>query len=72
VKVSIRQITGNWDLGYVLDKHRLSSIYLGDNEYGRPQFDTTRSEAGEALFRLKYRSDWTQIDPLANQLAASI
>jgi predicted amidophosphoribosyltransferase len=72
VKVSIRQITGNWDLGYVLDKHALSSIYLGDNEYGRPQFNTTRSEAGEALFRLKYRDDWAQIDPLANQLASSI
>jgi predicted amidophosphoribosyltransferase len=72
VKVSIRQIIGNWDLGYVLDKHALSSIYLGDNEYGRPQFDTTRSEAGEALFRLKYRSDWTQVDPLANELASSI
>jgi len=41
--VNIREITGNWDQGYVLHKHVLSSIYLGENEYGHPQFDTTRS-----------------------------
>ncbi|SRR6266851_3374657 len=72
MKISIRQITGNWDLGYALDKHVLSSVYVGDNAYGHPQFDTTRSEVGEALFKLKYRDDWSQIDPLANQLASSI
>ena len=64
MKISIRQITDNWDLGYVLDKHAVSSVYIGENEYGHPQFDTTRSEAGEALFKLKYRSDWTQVDRL--------
>ena len=53
MKTVIRQITGSWDLGYVLDKHVLSSVYLGDNAYGHPQFDTTRSEVGEALYKLK-------------------
>jgi len=72
MKSSIRRIEGNWDLGYVLDKHVLSSTYLGENAQGHPQFDTTRSEVGEALFRLKYRSDWSQIDPLARELAVSI
>ncbi len=73
VDVSIRQITGNWDVGYALDKHVLSSIYRGDNEYGYP-FRNTRSEVGEALFKLKYRGDWAQVDPLAeaNELASSI
>lgn len=72
MRINIRQITGNWDLGFVLDKHVVSSSYIGDNEFGRPQFDTTRSEVGEALFRLKYRGDWHQLDPLARELAASI
>ena len=31
MKNSIRKIEGNWDLGYVLDKHSQSSIYTGDN-----------------------------------------
>jgi len=72
VKTSIKRITGNWDLGYALDKHVLSSVYLGDNAYGHPQFDTSRSEVGEALFKLKYRGDWAQVAPLANELAVSI
>jgi predicted amidophosphoribosyltransferase len=32
------------------------------------QFDTTRSEPGEALFQLKYRSDFKQVDPLAQAM----
>jgi len=52
MKVNIRKLDGSWDLGYALHKHTLSSIYLGDNEYGHPQFDTTRSEPGEALYQL--------------------
>ena len=72
MKTSIKQINGNWDLGYALDKHVLSSVFLGHNANGHPEFDTTRSEVGEALYQLKYRSDWNQVDPLANQLAVSI
>lgn len=72
MKVNVRQIKGPWDLGYSLDKHTISSTYLGDNEYGHPQYDTTRSEAGEALFQLKYRSDQSQVAVLARQMAASL
>ena len=31
MKNAVMKIEGNWDLGYVLDKHVLSSIYTGDN-----------------------------------------
>ena len=72
MNVNLRAICGNWDQGYVLDKHTLSSEYVGDNQYGHPQFDTKRSEAGEALFKLKYRSDKSQAAPLAAQVATSI
>ncbi|WP_454743956.1 hypothetical protein [Cupriavidus necator] len=53
MKTNLKQIFGNWDLGYALDKHTLRSTYIGDNEYGHPQFNTERSEPGEALFQLK-------------------
>jgi predicted amidophosphoribosyltransferase len=72
VKVSLRQIRGLWDEGWVLDKHSVSSEYLGENEYGHPHFNTTRTEVGEATFRLKYRNEWAQAKPLAQAIADNI
>jgi predicted amidophosphoribosyltransferase len=72
LKVALKQIKGVWDEGWVLDKHSVSSVYVGDNEYGRPQFDTTRTEVGEATFQLKYRNDWTQAKRLAQAIADNI
>ena len=39
----------------------ISSVYLGDNFDGQPQFDNERSEMGELINRLKYHSDETVI-----------
>lgn len=72
MQVAVRPLAGNWDSGYALHKHVLSSTYLGEDELGHPRFDNTRSEPGEALFKLKYRSDWTQVHPLAVQLQKSL
>jgi predicted amidophosphoribosyltransferase len=72
MNVNLKEICGNWDQGYVLDKHTLSSKYIGDNEHGHPQFETKRSAVGEALYQLKYRGDKTQATPLAAQVAKSI
>lgn len=72
MKVSVRGIIGNWDAGYVLDKHSLHSELMGENAQGHPIWHTTRTEAGEALFRLKYRGDFRQARPIAKQLAESI
>jgi len=69
--LNIKQIEGIWTLGYSLDKHTLSSTPIGPNEFGHMQFDTVRPEAGEALFQLKYRSDYSQVPIIAGQLHAS-
>jgi predicted amidophosphoribosyltransferase len=45
-----------------LDYHTLSSEFLGYDEFGRAVFDTKRSDIGELLYRLKYRSDKTVLD----------
>lgn len=58
------KIPGRWREGFVLDYHTLESIYVGDDEYGHPIFDTKRSEVGELLYRLKYRSDNSVLDDL--------
>jgi competence protein ComFC len=57
IKISPKQIKGKWTSGYALDFHTLSSEHIGDDEYGRPQFDTKRSDIGELLYRLKYKLD---------------
>lgn len=71
MNVNIKQIEGPWTLGYSLDKHTLSSTPIGSNQSGHMQFDTIRPEAGEALFQLKYRSDYSQVPIIADQLNVS-
>ncbi len=68
MKTNLKEIKGNWDLGFVLDKHTVRSVPIGNNEFGHMQFDTTRTEIGQALFQLKNRSDWKQVEPLAEEL----
>ncbi len=72
MKVHVKKLEGSWDAGFALDKHTLSSVYLGDDEFGHRQFDTTRSDPGEALFQLKYRGDWNQVGPLAAELQQTL
>ena len=72
MEISIKEVLGNWDLGYALDKHVLSSTYIGDNKYGHAEFDTKRSEVGESLYQLKCKGDWNQVEPLAEELARSV
>lgn len=72
MKLTIKEIHGNWDQGWVLDKHMLSSTYLGDDEHGRARFDSVRTEAGEATYQLKYKHDWSQVELLARSLADNI
>lgn len=72
LKVNLREITGNWDKGYALDKHSVSSTITGHNEYGHPIWHTIRTEAGEATFLLKYRSDWSQVEQLAQAIVDQI
>lgn len=68
MEVNLRELQGNWDAGFALHKHVLKSIPVGENQFGHMQFDTTRSEPGEALFQLKYRGDFDQVVPLAQAM----
>lgn len=60
------KLIGNWDEGYALDKHVIQSIPIGEDAYGHMQFDTTRSEIGELVYQLKYRSKIDNIEPIIN------
>lgn len=67
-----RQIFGNWREGFALDLHTLSSIFVGHDEFGRPRFESTRSEIGELLYRLKYNRDQSMVDEIAESAAGFV
>ena len=57
INISPIKLSNNWFEGFALDLHTLSSEFLGYDEFGHEVFDTKRSEIGELLYRLKYKSD---------------
>lgn len=54
-------IVGSWLYGVTLDVHSLHSSVSGLNPAGHTTFDTTRSELGELLYRLKYGGDLSAV-----------
>jgi competence protein ComFC len=60
-KFQPRRILGRWRDGYALNLHSLNSTPVGHNEFGHMQFETTRSELGQLLYRLKYGADQTVV-----------
>jgi predicted amidophosphoribosyltransferase len=68
MKVDLKELEGEWEAGWALDKHTLKSTYIGDDSSGRAQFETVRSEAGEALFQLKYRHQKARAELLARAI----
>lgn len=68
--INRQKIYGNWVSGVALDVHTVSSVHLGINELGHDVFDTTRSELGELLYRLKYRGDKSAAQEIIDTTAA--
>src|SRR5258706_1393090 len=61
VAISPIRILGRWQAGFALDYHIVSSVYVGDDEFGHPRFDTTRTALGELVYRLKNGGDTSVI-----------
>ena len=61
IEISPKKIIGQWNDGYALDFHTITSEYIGDNEYGHPQFSSKYTGIGELLYRFDdlYRSGAT-------------
>jgi len=72
IKINPKKIKGERFEGYALDLHTKSSVFLGYDGYGHEQFDTKRSEMGELLYRLKYKSDKSVLDDIVETAAAFI
>ena len=58
------RVPGFWKEGYVLDYHTRSSDFIGYDQFGRPMFQTVRTDVGELLYRLKYKGQMSALDDL--------
>ncbi len=63
------RLEGKWDKGFAFDIHTVSSTYLGMDEFGNRRFETTRSEMGELVYRLKYGNDKTVTKKIVDLLS---
>ena len=62
------EIKGRWKKGFAHDGHTLSSVYMGIDESGHNQWETTRSEMGELVYQLKYQENLSSILKIVNLL----
>jgi predicted amidophosphoribosyltransferase len=69
MQLNIQTLNGHWKEGFALDLHTISSTPIGVNEQGRTLFDTKRPEIAEHLYQLKYHSDKSHIDIIAQKAA---
>ncbi len=58
----------NFEWVYAMDYHTLSSEYIGDDEQGRPRFDTDYSDMGNAIKSLKYKSRLTAVRDISDTM----
>ncbi|WP_067093859.1 ComF family protein [Marinomonas atlantica] len=72
METNLIEVHGNWEDGYVLDRHTIHSEIVGHNSSGYPIWDNTRSEVGEAIYQLKYQGNDVGVDELAETMAEMI
>ncbi len=55
------EIKGKWEKGYALEYHTIGSKYLGEDEFSHKKFETTRTELGKLVYKLKYKADFSVV-----------
>ena len=68
MEINTKPLLGNWTHGWALDQHTVRSSGEIDSSF-RPTFDTERTEIGQALYKLKYHEDLSQVEPIARTVA---
>jgi len=72
MKINIRPLAGNWTHGWALDQHTVHSSTGDADGFAPPVLDPEHAGIGEAMFRLKFRDDLTQVEPVARTVAAFV
>lgn len=63
------KLKGQWKDGYALDYHTLKSVFLGVDQWGHNQFETTRSKLGELVYQLKYNQNISVLDEIIDLIS---
>jgi predicted amidophosphoribosyltransferase len=58
------ELHGIWTEGFALDRHVVSSTFIGEDAFGHPQYDTQRTPIGEALYQFKYRNVYNALSTI--------
>ncbi len=66
----IKLESDKWIEGYAFSVHTLYSIYVGENEYGHPTYDTKRTQMGELVYQLKYKQNISILPQILDLLKA--
>ncbi len=66
------KLSGNWDFGFSMDIHTVSSSFLGVNGYGNNRYSNSRSEIGEAVYQLKYKHRQEYVKILSEAAAYAV
>ena len=72
MQVNLREIEGQWDRGFVLDKHTISSVQDGYYDNGHKRYITEYTEVGELVNQFKYRSNFDHVPVLAKAVRQHI
>lgn len=66
MKINPIKLSGPWAEGFALDRHIISSVYIGEDEWGHKHFDNTRSDIGELIYQFKYNGDKRVLSEIIN------
>lgn len=72
MQTNLIAIHGEWDAGFVLDKHSNGSTQNGYHANGHPRYDTDYTDVGGRVHEFKYRSDFSHVPALAKAVNAHI
>lgn len=63
------KLDGHWKAGFALDYHTIASTPAGTDTNGRKIWDTKRPPIAEALYKLKYWKEQSQVEKIARPTA---
>lgn len=66
MSINPTELKGNWNEGYALDYHLVSSEYVGEDVYGNKRFDNKYTELGELLYKMKYNGHHDTSDDIVS------